>query len=155
MLDTLRKYGVDVKRGRCKCFVHNGHDLNMSIYHNKVAHCFVCGVNMDVFDVVMHFENCDFKGAMKILGGGEQITPKMKLKARKQLMKQTQLEVAEKRYNKALKDWCACDYIRAYYQQTQDQRVLPYYIFAMKNISYYQQILEESEVRLFELRRRI
>lgn len=54
--------------------------------------------------------------------------------------------------HKLTKQESACDYIRIYYTQTHDSAVYPCFVFAMQNISYYQQLLGESEVKLFELR---
>lgn len=154
MKDVLARYGVDVKNNRCRCFIHGGHNYNLSIYKDKAVHCFVCGESLDVFGVVQHFENCDFREAMKILGSGEPCTPTAKLKVRMARIKQTQYDVAEKVYDNALRRWCALDYIISYYKQTRDAEVYPYYVYAMQNLSQYQQELEESEAKLFELRRK-
>lgn len=155
MKDLLARYGVTVRSGRCKCFVHGGHNQSMSIYKDRIAHCFKCGGDLDVFAVVQHFENCTFAEAKEKLGGKETVTLKMKQRARTALIKQTQLDVAQMKYDKALANWCACDYIRSYYAQTKDDKIYPYFVYAMQNISRYQQILEESEVRLFELRSKL
>ena len=103
----------------------------------------------------MNFENCDFKKAYEILGGNKPATAKMKHKARIELMKQTQYEVAEKAYLKALDVWCAADYLKTYYAQTRDKSVYPYYVYAMRKLSTYQQNLVEKEAELYELRKRI
>lgn len=154
MKELLRKYGVDIKRGRCRCFVHNGNDFNMSIYKDRIVHCFVCGANYDIFKVVQHFEQCDFAKALSILGGDKVTSPKMRLNARKDIIKQTQLEIAERRYESAFDKWSACEYMIQYYEDTHDQQYYKYYVFAMQNISYYQYLLEESEAKLFELSKR-
>ena len=150
--EVLKRYGVDIKRGRCKCFEHNGHDLNMSIYRDKVAHCFVCGVNVDVFDVVKHFEQCDFKKAYRILGGERPQTAAMRNKARLARAKQSALEVAVVAYNNALETWCAADYIRVYYTKTRDPKVYPCFVYAMQRMSTYTQNLIEKEEKLYALR---
>lgn len=150
--ELLGKYGIKVRGDRCKCFVHNGDNYNMSIYRDKIVHCFVCGANLDCFGVVETLQKCDFREALKTLGGGIPVTPKVKLKARTNLMKQMQIDVAEKLYQKALEEWCCLDYIKTYYFQTKDTKVYRYYVWAMQHLSEYQQKLEESEARLFELR---
>lgn len=150
--DLLTRYGVKLRGNRCQCFVHNGKDFNMSVYKDRVVHCFVCGVNLDCFKIVQHFENCDFKEALIILGGDKVLSSAMRLRARKDIIKQTQLEVVEKQYDNALRRYCACDYMISYYDQTRDERYYKYYVFAMQNKSYYEHILDETEAKLFELR---
>lgn len=68
--DILARYGVQVKRNRCRGFCHNGQDLNMKVFRTG-CHCFVCGKSMDIFDIIMHFDNCDFWTAFELLGGTE------------------------------------------------------------------------------------
>lgn len=155
MKDLLARYGVTVRSGRCKCFVHGGHNQSMSIYKDRIAHCFKCRVNLDVFAVVQHFENCTFSEAMERLGGKKPETHSMIQSARKlKIAKSSKLDVIQMKYDKALSNWCACDYIRMYYSQNKDENVYPAFVFAMQNISYYQQLLEEMEVELFEFRRK-
>lgn len=155
MKDLLARYGVTVRSGRCKCFVHGGHNLSMSVYKDRIAHCFKCGVNLDVFAVVQHFENCTFSEAMERLGGKKAETLSVMLSARKyHIAKESKFDVIQAKYDKALSNWCACDYIRIYYTQTKDEKAYSAFIFAMQNISYYQQVLEEMEVELFGFRRK-
>lgn len=152
--DVLRQYGVKISRGRCKCFVHGGKNLNMSV-NRLYAHCFKCGASVDIFGVVQHFENCDFKKAFEILGGEKPASARIKHKARIGLIKQSQLEVAEKLYQKAFDLWCAADYVKTYYTQTHDQSVYQHYAYAMTHMSSITQNLEEKEANLYELRKRI
>lgn len=150
--DVLRSYGVDIRNGRCRCFIHDGHDRNMSIFRNN-AHCFVCGANVDVFKAVMHFENCTFKEALEKLGGVAQ-TAKAKQMARLDVIKQTQYELASKQYDKALSLYCAADWLRIYYTQTRDPRAHGLFEHVMQNWSRYEQNLEEKEAVLYGLRLR-
>lgn len=152
MRDVLRKYGVSLHYDRCQCFLHNGKDYNMSIYKDKVAHCFVCNANADVFDVVMHFENCDFKSAMEILGGERPATLRERHRARQDVMRLNMIDNAQLAYDKALRLFCAADYIKSYYRQTKSPKAYPFYVYALQNMSRYEQALYESEVRLNELK---
>lgn len=68
--EVLNRYGEQVKRNRCRGFCHGGKDLNMKVFMTG-CHCFVCGKSMDIFDIVMHFNNCDFWTAFELLGGTE------------------------------------------------------------------------------------
>lgn len=68
--DILSRYGIQVKRNRCHGWCHDGKDLNMKVFQDG-CHCFVCGESFDIFDITMHFENCDFWTAFELLGGTE------------------------------------------------------------------------------------
>jgi hypothetical protein len=66
----LEKYGVKIVRNRCKGFCHNGKDYNMKVFKDG-CNCFVCNKSMDIFDITMHFNRCDFWTAFELLGGTE------------------------------------------------------------------------------------
>jgi hypothetical protein len=73
MRDVLMMYGqypVPNVRGRnnYRCFAHNDKrpSAGLTKQGNKF-HCFSCNWTGNIFDVVMHFENCDFNTATKIL----------------------------------------------------------------------------------------
>lgn len=70
MLDVLRLYGQYPVRGKnnYRCFVHDDHKPSAGITKDgKFYHCFACGYSGNIFDVVMNFEQCDFKKSMRIL----------------------------------------------------------------------------------------
>ena len=71
MLDVLQLYGQYPVRGRnnYRCFVHSPdkHPSAGLTKDGKLWHCFACGYTGNIFDVVMHFEKCDIKTAMRIL----------------------------------------------------------------------------------------
>lgn len=66
----LEKYGVKIVRNRCKGFCHGGKDNNMKVFKDG-CNCFVCNESMDIFDITMNFNNCDFWTAFELLGGTE------------------------------------------------------------------------------------
>lgn len=66
--EVLARYGVQVKRGRCKSICHDGRHYTAKV-SDELYHCFKCDKSMDVFDVVMHMDNCDFRTAFELLGG--------------------------------------------------------------------------------------
>ena len=66
--DVLMRYGIQVKRGRCKSICHEGKHYTAKV-SNDLYYCFKCSQSMDVFDIVMHMDNCDFKTAFELLGG--------------------------------------------------------------------------------------
>lgn len=68
--EVLNRYGVLVKHNRCRGFCHDGKDLNMKVFRNG-CQCFVCGKNMDIFDITMMLNCCDFWTAFELLGGTE------------------------------------------------------------------------------------
>lgn len=69
----LARYGIKLRGDRCKGFCHNGKDYNMKVFKDGCI-CFVCGKNIDIFDIVMHFDNCDFWTAFENLGGTKEIS---------------------------------------------------------------------------------
>lgn len=66
--EVLMRYGIQVKRGRCKSICHDGKNYTAKV-SNDLYYCFKCSQSMDVFDIVMHMDNCDFKTAFELLGG--------------------------------------------------------------------------------------
>jgi hypothetical protein len=97
MFDVLTRYGVKFKGNRCRGFCHGGKDMNMKVFRDGCK-CFVCSKNMDIFDVTMHFEDCDFFTAFKILGGEVEPDEQTRRKARqailsheRELLRQTQI----------------------------------------------------------------
>lgn len=66
--EVLTRYGVQIKRGRCKAICHNGDNLTAKVSHG-LYYCFKCNLAMDIFDITMHFNNCDFWTAFELLGG--------------------------------------------------------------------------------------
>lgn len=68
--DILKSYGVEIKRGRCRGICHEGKDLNAKVTRDYLW-CYVCNSSMDIFDLTMHFNHCDFWTAFELLGGTE------------------------------------------------------------------------------------
>lgn len=105
MLDVLQLYGQYPVRGKnnYRCFIHNPdkHPSAGLTKNGKFWHCFACGYTGNIFDIVMHFEQCDIKTAMKILddkfnlGLYRQLTHKEKLELARQI-KERERERKEK-----------------------------------------------------------
>nr|WP_308743096.1 hypothetical protein [uncultured Anaerocolumna sp.] len=91
----LNRYGVKIKWNRCRGFCHDGKDLNMKVFETG-CHCFVCGESMDIFDIVQHFENCDFWTAFELLGGTEKPSFTARVKANKAKRERSQKIVKER-----------------------------------------------------------
>jgi hypothetical protein len=104
--EILARYGVEIRRGRCRGFCHNGNDFNMSI-REDYCKCFVCGRSFDIFDVVMFFEDCDFKRAFEILGGNVKPSLTAYRKTREIIS-----EMERKKKEKAERDEQYWEYIR-------------------------------------------
>lgn len=66
--EVLARYGIQVKRGRCKAICHDGKHYTAKV-SDELYYCFKCSRSMDVFDLVMYMDNCDFKTAFELLGG--------------------------------------------------------------------------------------
>lgn len=97
--DILHKYGVEVKRGRCRGICHAGKDLNAKVTEDYLW-CYVCNKSMDIFDVVMHFNNCDFWTAFELLGGTERLSFTATVKANK-AKKERELRFIQEQQKKA------------------------------------------------------
>lgn len=105
MLEVLQLYGQYPVRGKnnYRCFIHNPdkHPSAGLTKNGKFWHCFACGYTGNIFDIVMHFEQCDIKTAMKILddkfnlGLYRQLTHKEKLELARQI-KERERERKEK-----------------------------------------------------------
>lgn len=68
--EILQKYGVEIRRGRCRGICHAGKDFNAKVTRDYLW-CYVCGEAMDIFAITQYFENCDFRAAFELLGGTE------------------------------------------------------------------------------------
>jgi hypothetical protein len=97
--EVLARYGIEVKRGRCKGFCHNGKDLNAKVT-NEFYYCYVCDKGMDIFEIVQYLDNCDFKAAFEILGGTEKPSFTTYIKAA-QAKKRRDMEIKRLQIEKA------------------------------------------------------
>lgn len=113
--ERLRMYGWEVKRGRCRGFCHNGHDFNM-VVSDYSCHCYVCSKSFDIFDIIMHFENCNFKDAIdklrKPLTYGEKL--RISFIRREQEKRLKEENEYDKRYWKLWSKWIMLDIIIRY-----------------------------------------
>lgn len=109
--DVLARYGVTVKRKRCRGFCHGGKDLNMKVFRDG-CHCFVCGRSFDIFDITMFFNNCDFWAAFELLGGTEKPSFTAQRKAKSALKVRQDRSIRLQKENAELKRIQA--YIAAY-----------------------------------------
>ena len=105
--EVLSRYGVPVKWRRCRGWCHDGKDLNMKVFRDG-CHCFVCGRSFDIFDITMHFNNCDFWTAFELLGGTEKPSFTAQRKAK------TAMKERQDRINKAQREKAKLKRIRAY-----------------------------------------
>ena len=72
MTEVLDRYGISYKKkGKyyfLRCLSPEHEDKHpSSFFTNKNIHCPSCGCNYSVLDVIMQFENCNIKDAIKIL----------------------------------------------------------------------------------------
>lgn len=79
--EILMRYGVEVKRGRCKAICHDGKKYTAKV-SDDLYYCFKCNEAMDVFDIVMYINNCDFRTAFELLGGADKPSFKAVRKAK-------------------------------------------------------------------------
>lgn len=110
--ERLIMYGVDIKKGRCKGFCHNGHDYNM-VVKDYYCFCYVCNQSFDIFDVVMFFENCTFPDSVDKLTKPISFETFRHIKKIKSdiLQKQKEADKKEKRYWQLWSKWILIDII--------------------------------------------
>lgn len=110
--ERLKMYGWEIKRGRCRGFCHNGHDFNMAI-DDYNAYCFVCSQSFDIFDIVMHFENCDFREALEKLQKPLTYAESLRIGRirREQQKKQKEQNEYDKKYWQLWSKWILLDII--------------------------------------------
>lgn len=65
--DLLDSYGVQVKRGRCRCPIHKGENPTSFEIKNNYASCHACGWTGDTIAFVREMEGCSFREAVKKL----------------------------------------------------------------------------------------
>ena len=145
--DILQRYGVEVKRGRCRGFCHDGRDQNMQV-SEQFAYCHVCHAKFDIFSIVQHFENCDFKRAKQILDPcGHSFADEMrarKISNQRKAEEQKRKEDSEKAMD------AECEYIRLvrqremYKPKSPDEPLHPLFAEALQK-------LEIVEMRLMEV----
>lgn len=70
MVDVVERYGLHPSQaGFINCPFHIGdHAASLKVYQ-KDFHCFGCHANGDIFSFVMMMDNCDFRTAVRTLGG--------------------------------------------------------------------------------------
>lgn len=94
--EVLSRYGVYVKRGRCKSICHEGANYTAKV-SDELYYCFKCDKSMDVFDIVMHFDYCDFWTAFELLGGTEKPSFTATVKANKAKAERNKRIVTERK----------------------------------------------------------
>ena len=105
--DILYRYGIQVKQSRCIPFCHVPSRSNIKNRSAKVSdglyYCFVCNRSMDIFDITMHFNNCDFWTAFELLGGTEKPSFSAARKAKLALKEREQRNIKERAQKAELK----------------------------------------------------
>lgn len=65
-LETGKAMGLDIRKGRCKCPIHNGGDYNCSLSRTKsFFHCFSCGAKGDSIELIRHCYGLSFADALR------------------------------------------------------------------------------------------
>jgi hypothetical protein len=100
--DVLNRYGVQVKRGRCKAICHDGKNYTAKV-SDELYYCFKCDQCMNIFDITMHFNNCDFWTAFELLGGTEKPSFTSVVKANKAKRERDQRIAKERKEKDSLK----------------------------------------------------
>lgn len=89
--EVLGKYGVEVRNGRCKSICHDGRRYTAKATR-QLYFCFKCNRPMDIFDITMHFNHCDFRTAYLLLGGEEKPTFTTRVKARQARLRREKIK---------------------------------------------------------------
>lgn len=68
--ETGKALGLEIRKNRCRCPIHNGDDFNCSLSKSKpLFHCFVCGAKGDVFHLVQAVAGMPFIDALRWFNG--------------------------------------------------------------------------------------
>lgn len=105
--DVLFRYGIRVdSRNRCRGFCHNGKSQDTLKVFDDGVQCFAgCG-SMDIFQIVIFFEHCDFPTALKILGGDEEFDENTKRKMAAECEKEKNRIERERKRKEKIKHIC-------------------------------------------------
>jgi len=61
-LDVGEALGLEIRRGRCRCPIHNGGDFNCVLYKgNRGFYCHTCKAGGDVISLVQQYHGTSFK----------------------------------------------------------------------------------------------
>lgn len=138
--DILIRYGVQIKRGRCKSICHQGKNYTAKV-SDELYYCFKCNQSMDIFDLVMHFENCSFWTAFEILGGTEKPSFTATVKANKAKRERKARIVREQKKKADLKR--IQDYITVYRKLiTESEPFSDLWCYCQNKIQYQLYLLE-------------
>lgn len=144
--EILRRYGVEVKRGRCNCFKRqHSQKGSMSVRYDS-CNCFACNESYDVFSIVQYFENCDFVHAFEILGGDKPPSFSAMRKS-KQRIKEKQIRKRKSElYMKELEEYCRLDRNRIIHApKSHDEELNLLFVEAIKKLDYQDYILSKME----------
>lgn len=112
MQDVLLMFGVKISRnGFINCPFHTEKYASMKIYHDSY-YCFGCGVSGDIFSMTMQLNNCDFRTAFEMLGGGKKPTWRAMVAANK--AKRLRAEAEQRHQEEKMKLRTITAYITAY-----------------------------------------
>ncbi len=65
-LDVGKAIGLEIRRGRCKCPIHNGRDFNCVLYAgNRGWYCHVCKAGGDVLSFAKQYYNMSFSDCVR------------------------------------------------------------------------------------------
>lgn len=166
MLDILRKYGLEPKRGnRIPCPLHRGKDANFSFKDGRFK-CFVCGESGDVISFVEKYYKVSFAEALEIINRdfnlglpiGEKTTLR-KARYFEQQAKEAEKKANEERKEKellyreaerAFEKWKSLDEAtRDLRPKNEGEGFDDAFVDAIKNISKAEFELEEAETRIY------
>ena len=138
--EVLQRFGVEVKRGRCRGFCHGGKDLNVKV-SDGFYFCYVCNKGMDIFDITMELNHCDFHTAFELLGGTEKPSFTTTIKANKARREREQRVLKERRNKAELGQ--ITSYITAYRNIMQEEnRMSELYAYCYNKLQYQLYLLE-------------
>ena len=65
-LDVGHAIGLEIRRGRCKCPIHNGGDFNCVLYQgNRGFYCHTCKAGGDVLSLVRQYYHMSFPDSVR------------------------------------------------------------------------------------------
>lgn len=164
MTELLTFYGVEVKRGRCKCPFHDGQDYNCGVKPDYI-HCFVCGESSDQIGFVQKYFSLPFVAAVAKINAdfglgmnlGRERKGQALEAAKRAFLRRTEREEQRRDEERAIADWLEAhgeyaNALRAIRENVpiKGQDPNPRFIEAIKDIEYIKYKIGQMEERIYQ-----
>lgn len=145
---VLARYGLHPnKSGFVSCPFHGERTASLKVWDDHF-HCYGCERHGDIFDLVQHFENCDFTTALKLLGGESESDPERIRQARERQHRQELIDDIQLGLRKLLADalTAAWTMARDYKPTDPNADFHPGWRLAMNTLPWLEYVWDETQI---------